>query len=70
MTLSDYQDSVIDNLINNLKENKNNHQHLNDSFDFVLKKDNNIDHINDNKQVDKHFNKIELNNGNEFIIKI
>lgn len=71
LTLSDYQDSVIDNLINNLKENKNNHhQHLNDSFDFVLKKDNNIDHINDNKQVDKHFNKIELNNGNEFIIKI
>lgn len=62
LTLSDYQDSVIDNLINNLKENKNNnHQHLNESFEIVLKKHNNTD-INDIKQNDNHLNKNGITN--------
>ena len=40
LTLSDYQDAVIDNLINNIKENKVNHHHGNESFDtFLSKKD-------------------------------
>ena len=36
-TLTDYQDSVIDNLINNIKENKlNNHHKINIDFETDL----------------------------------
>ena len=36
LTLSDYQDSVIENLISNIKENKFNHQHHNFSFENMM----------------------------------
>jgi hypothetical protein len=59
LTLSDYQDSVIDNLINNLKENKNNnHQHINESFDVHLKS------LEENKQINKDSDNSEYNSGN------
>jgi hypothetical protein len=36
LTLSDYQDSVIENLINNIKENKVNHHHNNGNFETLF----------------------------------
>ncbi len=54
---------MIDNLINNFKENKNsNHQHINESFEIFLQNEKNLE---ENKPIEKNFDYSQSNNGNE-----
>jgi hypothetical protein len=53
-TLSDYQDSVIDNLINNIKENKLNHHHkINIDFETDLNAQRSDDKLSSLKNKDE-----------------
>lgn len=73
ITLSDYQDSVIDNLINNIKENKVNHSHINNIFESFLDKvenDKTLNNKDDNDTNNKNIEACKINNSKTFIIKI